>query len=100
VSFRRRGHRDDWRELGEAEAYARCHGTRSEDVRIVKVEPKRPRYQTSVSGETLRAAFERRLDEREPPEAITKSPEPSGDGVLDSDSSVMPEQIEIPTTDS
>jgi hypothetical protein len=75
VGLRKRGHRNEWRALGEAEAYARCHGSRSEDVRIVKVEPKRPRYQTHVSGEKLREAFERRLNEREPAEASAKAHE-------------------------
>ena len=32
------------RPLTEAEAYARCHGTRETEVRIVKIEPRRPRY--------------------------------------------------------
>ena len=56
------------RPLNEAEAYARCHGTRGADVRIVHLEPKRPRYQTPVSGEDLRRSFEHKLDEREPHE--------------------------------
>ena len=50
----------------EAEAYARCHGGRDDDVRIVKVEPRRPRYDFGPSGERLREAFEKRLDTREP----------------------------------
>jgi len=53
------------RPLNEAEAYARCHGGRGADVRIVHVEPRRPRYETRVSGEDLRRSFERRLDARE-----------------------------------
>ena len=56
------------RPLNEAEAYARCHGTRGADVRIVHLEPKRPRYETPVSGEDLRRSFENKLDEREPHE--------------------------------
>ena len=56
------------RPLNEAEAYARCHGTRGADVRIVHLEPKRPRYETPVSGEDLRRSFESKLDEREPHE--------------------------------
>jgi hypothetical protein len=51
--------------LSEAECYARCHGGRTPDVKVVQVERRRPRYETSVSGEALRAAFERRLDTRE-----------------------------------
>lgn len=53
------------RPLDEAEAYARCHGGRGSDVRVVHVEPRRPRYATRVTGEDLRRSFERRLDARE-----------------------------------
>lgn len=53
------------RPLDEAEAYARCHGDRGADVRIVQIEPRRPRYETNVSGEELRRSFEERLDARE-----------------------------------
>ena len=52
--------------MNEAECYARCHGARDTDVRIVKLEPRRPRYETSVSGEQLRRDFERLLDARDP----------------------------------
>jgi hypothetical protein len=68
VSLLRRSHKKDFKPLSEAEAYARCHGSRGDEVRIVKVEPRRARYETSVSGERLRAAFESRLDTREPEE--------------------------------
>ena len=61
--FRRR---QRLRPLGEAEAYARCHGTRDTEVRIVHLEPRRPRYQLRVSGEDLRHAFEEKLQGREP----------------------------------
>ena len=54
------------RPLNEAEAYARCHGTRDTEVRIVKLEPRRPRYQLEVSGEDLRRSFEAKLAGREP----------------------------------
>lgn len=53
------------RPLDEAEAYARCHGERGREVKIVQIEPRRPRYAVSVSGEDLRRSFERRLDARE-----------------------------------
>ena len=53
------------RPLDEAEAYARCHGDRGAEVRIVYVEPRRARYDLRVSGEDLRQSFERRLDDRE-----------------------------------
>jgi hypothetical protein len=55
------------RTLSEAECYARCYGGRAEDaVRVVKVEPRRPRYATEVSGELLRSLLEDKLDSREP----------------------------------
>ena len=47
------------------EAYARCHGTRETEVRIVKLEPRRPRYDLPVSGEDLRRSFEEKLERRE-----------------------------------
>jgi hypothetical protein len=53
------------RPLDEAEAYARCHGERGSEVRIVHIEPRRPRYDVMVSGEELRQRFEERLDARE-----------------------------------
>ncbi len=53
------------RALTEAEAYARCHGTRETEVRIVKLEPRRPRYDLPVSGEDLRRSFEEKLERRE-----------------------------------
>ena len=68
MSLLRRGHKQDLKPLNEAEAYARCHGSRGDEVRIVKVEPRRARYETGVSGERLREAFESRLDTREPEE--------------------------------
>ena len=52
--------------LDEAAAYARCHGSRDNDVRIVKRPPRRPRYEDVLTtGEDLRALFELRLDARE-----------------------------------
>jgi hypothetical protein len=68
------------RPLTEAEAYARCHGRRESEVRIVKLEPRRPRYQLEVSGEDLRRSFEEKLDHRErEDEAVRASrTEPSG----------------------
>jgi hypothetical protein len=54
------------RPLTETEAYARCHGDRAEDVKVVAMErKKRPRFETTVSGEQLRSLFEERLDSRE-----------------------------------
>jgi hypothetical protein len=58
------------RSLSEAECYARCYGWRGEDgVKVISVERRRPRYETPVSGELLRALFETKLDSREQPEA-------------------------------
>lgn len=52
--------------LDEAAAYARCHGSRDNDVRIVKLPPRRPRYEDVLTtGEELRALFEQRLDARD-----------------------------------
>ena len=64
------------RSLNEAECYARCHGEGDGDnVRVVKLAPRRPRFDLDVSGEELRRAFEVRLDKREPPpEPIGESP--------------------------
>ena len=54
------------RPLTEAECYARCYGSRHDDsVRIVTLEPRRPRYELTVDGEALRRRFEERLDARE-----------------------------------
>ena len=58
--WRRR--RKDVRVIGEHEAYARSYGDRSDDVRIVAAEPpSRPREKDRVTGEQVRAAFERRM---------------------------------------
>ena len=54
------------RPLSEAEAYARCYGEGDDNVRFVKLEPRRPRFFFGVSGEDLRRAFESRLSKREP----------------------------------
>jgi hypothetical protein len=54
------------RELGESEAYHHAYGGPSRDVRIVKLPPRRPRYeQVLADGERLRQAFLQRLDKRE-----------------------------------
>ena len=52
------------RTLSEAECYARCYHGWKPTVTLVKLEPRRPRYETSVSGETLRRIFEERIDAR------------------------------------
>jgi len=53
------------RPLSEAECYARCYGEGDDNVRFVRLEPRRPRFDIGVSGEELRQAFETRLDDRE-----------------------------------
>ena len=54
------------RSLTEAECYARCYGEGDDNVRSVRLEPRRPRFDLDISGEDLRRAFEVRLDKREP----------------------------------
>ena len=61
----RLGRRSGLTILDEAAAYARCHGARDNDVRIVKLPPRRPRYEVLATGEELRELFEQRLDARE-----------------------------------
>lgn len=55
------------RTLSEAECYARCYGWRGdESVKVVKIEPRRPRDEALATGELLRSLFEDKLDSREP----------------------------------
>jgi hypothetical protein len=59
--------RDRLRPIDEATAYARCHGDRDENVRIVNLPPRRARYGGVLSsGEAIRRGFEDKLDTREP----------------------------------
>ena len=59
--------RDRLRPLDEAAAYARCHGDRDDNVRIVNLPPRRVRYDAVLSnGESIRRDFEAKLDTREP----------------------------------
>ena len=54
------------RTLGESEAYHHSYGEAPRDVKIVKLEPRRPRYQQVLAdGERLRQAFLQRLDKRD-----------------------------------
>ena len=54
------------RELGESEAYHHSYGETPRDVKIVKLPPRRPRYQHVLAdGEKMRKAFLQRLDKRE-----------------------------------
>jgi hypothetical protein len=59
------------RPLDEAAAYARCHGDRDENVRLVKLPPRRVRYESVLaSGEAIRREFEERLETRDPESAL------------------------------
>jgi hypothetical protein len=54
------------RELGESEAYHHSYGEPPRDVKLVKLPPRRPRYQHVLAdGERLRQAFVQRLDKRD-----------------------------------
>lgn len=67
--FRRKRPRRE-RVIGEAEAYRLLHGDRSEEVKVVAVRrapalpERRIGHHVTVEGETLRAAFERKLAQR------------------------------------
>ena len=65
---------DRLRPLDEAAAYARCHGDRDESVRIVKLPPRRARYDLLATGEEIRRLFEERIDARDPDAALTPTP--------------------------
>jgi hypothetical protein len=54
------------RALSEEECYLRCYGAGDTMVRVVRIEPQRPRGLARISGEELRQLFEVRLDSREP----------------------------------
>lgn len=54
------------RPLTEAECYARCYGGGGDDVRVLRLEPRRSRIVVRLSGEELRRRFEERLDSRTP----------------------------------
>jgi hypothetical protein len=58
------------RALNEAECYARCYGDHEEAVQLIELQPRRTRYETTISGEDLRRLFEVRLDAREPELAL------------------------------
>ena len=65
------GKHERLRALDEAAAYARCHGHRDDNVRLVTLPPRRLRYDTVLSsGEAIRRDFEERLDTREPESAV------------------------------
>ena len=52
------------RSLSEDECYYRCYRGWESTVTVVKMEPRRPRYATSISGEAIRRIFEERIDSR------------------------------------
>jgi hypothetical protein len=52
------------RTLSEAECYVRLYGGWDSTVTPVKIEPRRPRSELSVSGEDLRRDFEARIEAR------------------------------------
>jgi hypothetical protein len=55
------------RSLSETECYVRLYGgwdSTVTPVKIVKIEPRRPRYELNVSGEDLRREFEARIEAR------------------------------------
>jgi len=73
------------RPLSEAEAYARCYGEGDDNVRFVKLEPRRPRFFFGVSGEDLRRAFESRLSKRDPEPVSGDSPQVAAEDEAGSD---------------
>jgi hypothetical protein len=52
------------RTLSEAECWARCYGAYGPTVSIVRLEPRRPRFRTTISGEDIRRRLEERIDGR------------------------------------
>lgn len=58
------------RALSEAECYARCYAAKTDTVRVVRLEPHAPRYETTVSGELLRQHFEALLESRDPEQLV------------------------------
>jgi hypothetical protein len=58
------------RPLSEDECYARCYGGWEPTVRVVRLEPRRPRSGSTVTGEQLRAQLEARIDAREPDASV------------------------------
>jgi hypothetical protein len=54
------------RPLSEAECYARCYLGWEATVRVIRLEPRRPRTAVLLDGEAMRRRFEEALDAREP----------------------------------
>ena len=53
------------RPLTEAECYARCYGGWEATVRIVRLEPRRPRTEVLLTGEAIRRRFEQLFETRD-----------------------------------
>jgi hypothetical protein len=54
------------RRLSEEECYARCYGGWEATVRVIRLEPRRPRDSILATGEEMRRRFEEYLDARDP----------------------------------
>jgi hypothetical protein len=54
------------RPLTEEECYARCYFGWEATVRVIRLEPRRPRHTVLLEGEALRRRFEEALDARGP----------------------------------
>ncbi|HZC28975.1 MAG TPA: hypothetical protein VE269_04480 [Gaiellaceae bacterium] len=54
------------RPLSEAECYARCYLGWEATVRVIRLEPRRPRHAVLLDGEAVRRRFEEALDGRDP----------------------------------
>ena len=67
---------DRLRPLDEAAAYARCHGDRDDSVRVVKLPPRRARYDLLATGEEIRRRLEERIDARDADPGLAPSPSP------------------------
>lgn len=74
MAFRRK--RERLRPLDEAAVYARCHGDRDENVKVVKLPPRRARYDLLTTGEDIRRGLEERIDARELGSAVAARPAP------------------------
>jgi hypothetical protein len=68
---------DRLRPLDEAAAYARCHGARDESVRVLKLPPRRARYDLLATGEEIRRRFEEAIDAREADPPPLAAPPPA-----------------------
>ena len=66
MAWLRRSKADRLKPLDEAAAYARCHGYRDDTVRVVKLPPRRVRYDALLAtGEEIRRSLESRIDARD-----------------------------------